>query len=198
MNMSQPLQASVRTKMSRSGMKELRKAGRLPGIVFGKHTDNRMIHVSSREFQRWAKSGASQIIQLNIDGGETVPVLLEGVQRHPVSGDWLHVDFLQVKMDEAVRSRIPIEFKGTPKGTKTGGIMQTQGTSIEVEGLPGNLPTAITADIEHLDVGETFHVSDLKLPENVTVLSPEDELLVSIVAPRLDKSATDEEVEAAN
>ncbi|GIP33201.1 50S ribosomal protein L25 [Paenibacillus sp. J2TS4] len=196
--MSLQLQAANRSHLTRSGLKQLRKEGRLPGVVFGKQTENRMIHISTREFQRWAKSGASQVIQLSIDGAKTVPVLLEGLQSHPVTGEWLHVDLLQVNMNEQVKTRISVEFKGTPKGTKVGGTMQIQGTSIEVEGLPGDLPSSIIKDIEDLDVGESILVSDLSLPEGVTVLSPADEQLVSIVPPRLEQTEeSGEEAEQA-
>lgn len=194
--MNEQLQALDRNHLSRARLKQLRREGRLPGIVFGKHLGNRMIHLSSRDFQRWLKKGSSQIIDLSIDGREKIPVLLEGLQRDPITREWIHVDFLHVKMDEQVKTRVPIEYKGTPKGTKMGGITQIQETYVEVEGFPGDLPSSLETDIGDLDVGESLLVSDLSLPDGVTILAPPEALLVSIVPSRLDK-AKDAEQEAA-
>lgn len=194
MRMKLTFEAQKRGKLSRGQLQKLRKEGRLPSVVFGKDTPSTMIHVSTKEFEQWQRNGGPRIVDLKIDGNQVLPVLLEGIQRDPVSRELIHADFLHVRMDEAVKTKLPIEFIGTAAGTKTGGILQTQSASIDVEGLPGQLPASITVDISHLEVGESLFVEQLVIPEGVTVLSAPNELLVSVVAPRLNQ---EEEEEAA-
>jgi large subunit ribosomal protein L25 len=181
------IQAENRSVLNRSNLRKLREEGRLPGVVFGKHMAATMIHISTREFQQWIKTGGSGVMELSIEGQGKVPVLLEGVQRHPVTKDYMHADFLHVRLDEIVRTKITIEFTGTPAGVKLGGILQMQGTFIDVEGLPDRLPSSIAADISGMAIGDSFLVENLPIPPGVTVISPAEELLVTIVTPRLEQ-----------
>ncbi|OPA81038.1 hypothetical protein BVG16_01455 [Paenibacillus selenitireducens] len=192
MNMS--IQAKNRSQVNRSGLRQLRAEGRIPCIVYGKHIDARMIHISNRELQQWLKQGDSGVLELDMPDQGKIPVLLEDVQRDPVTQNVLHADFQHVKMDELVRTKISVEFSGKAAGVKVGGVMQIQGSQIEVEGLPGHLPAFITADVSHLGIGDTLLVEHLNLPKEIHVISSSEELLVSIVAPRLEQ--LDENAEA--
>lgn len=183
------LQAQNRSVLNRSGLRQLREKGRLPSVVFGKHMTTTMIHISMKEFNQWNRSGNSGVIELELDGQGKIPVLLEEVQRDPLTRNILHADFLHVKMDEQVRTKITVEYAGTPAGVKLGGIVQVQTTQIEVEGLPERLPSHIVADISDMAIGETLTAAQLNIPPGVEVLSPAEELLVSIVTPRLEQSA---------
>lgn len=197
--MKQSIQAEKRSHLTRSGLRQLRQNGRLPSIVYGKHVDDEMIHISIRDFNQWAKQGYSGVVELDIEGSK-MNVMLEAVQHDPITRDLIHADFMHVRMDEAVRSRIPLEFVGTPAGVKGGGILHTQATHVEVECLPKDLPTAIVYDISHLDIGESATVEQLSLPSEVTLVTAADELLVSVLAPRVeqaDEDAGDASTEAA-
>lgn len=180
--------AEHRTPTNSTGLKQLRKEGRLPGIIFGSNVDNAMIHISAKEFQQWTKGGGTGIIELNLGGTETVPVLLESVQRDAVSREFIHVDFLRVQKNEAVRTKILIDYVGTAVGSKRGGIVQTQGSFIEIQGLPDRLQASITVDISALDVGESLLVGDIELPSGLTLISSPSELLVSVVAPKVESA----------
>lgn len=196
--MSTVFKAAARDPKNKLGLRRLRKEGRLPGIVFGAGQESAMFHISLSEFERWLRTGQSGIIHLDLEGRGKIPVLLQDVQRHPVSRDILHVDFLQVRQDTAVRTAITLEYVGTARGAKVGGIVQTQAYSVEVEALPADLPSVITVDISDLDVGESLHAGDIQLPDNVALASSEDELLISIVVPRgAGAGASEEEEEAA-
>src|SRR5690606_7472838 len=138
--MSISIHAEHRQHLNRSGLKQLRDKGRLPGIIFGTGLDNTMIHISRKDFHQLAKSGGAGIVQLQLGDAEKIPVLLENAQRDAISQEYIHVDFLRVKQDEEVRMNLPIIITGTPKGTKLGGIIQTDSTTIEVQALPRNLP----------------------------------------------------------
>lgn len=176
-------QSEIRTPLNTSGLKNLRKSGRLPGIVFGKNTENEMVHIPSIEFQKWLNQGASGFIELKFEGKESLTVLLEDLQRDPVTRDLIHVDFQQVQSNEILRTKIPVKFNGTPVGTKSGGVVQVQLALIEVEALPRHLPETIEFDISGMEIGETLHVSDAQFSPDVTVISDGNESLLSVVKP---------------
>lgn len=175
--------AETRIPLNSSQLRDLRKSGRLPGIVFGKTTGNKMIHISALQFRKWLKQGASGFIKLQFEENESLTVLLEDLQRDPVTGDVIHVDFQQVQTNEIMRIKIPVKFKGTPIGTKEGGVVQIQLGYIEVEALPSHLPPTVEFDISAMGVGETLFVKDAKFAPDVTVFSEANESLLSVVRP---------------
>lgn len=178
-------QAEPRTLTNKTGLKRLRKDGRLPGIIFGANAENVMIHLSRSDFQRWTRTNGTGIVYINIEGQDKIPVLLEDIHRDPLTNEYLHVDFLRVQQDEVVRTKLLVDFVGTAAGTKEGGIIQIQSNLIEVEALPAKLPDSITFDISELEVGQSVFVGDLKLPEGVTLVSADNELLISVITPRV-------------
>ncbi|MBY0115903.1 50S ribosomal protein L25 [Paenibacillus xylanexedens] len=181
--MTTSFQAENRSPLNTSRLRDLRKSGRLPGIVFGKNTENEMIHIPTIQFQKWLKQGTSGFIELQFEEKDSLTVLLEDLQRDPVTRDLLHVDFQQVQTNEILRTKIPVKFNGTPIGTKQGGVVQVQLSSIEVEALPRHLPTSIEFDISTMELGETLHVSDATFAPDVTVISEGNESLLSVVKP---------------
>lgn len=181
--MTTRFQAENRIPLNPSRLRDLRKSGRLPGVVFGRNTGNQMIHIPTIEFQKWLKQGASGFIELQFEDKGALTVLLEDLQRDPVTRDLLHVDFQQVQTNEIMRTKIPVKFNGTPIGTKQGGVVQVQLASIEVEALPRHLPTSIEFDISTMELGETLHVSDATFATEVTVISEGNESLLSVVKP---------------
>lgn len=180
MTMSTSIQAENRTRLNPSGLRNLRQGGRLPGVVFGKGTESKMIHISMAEFKKWLRDGTSGFIELQLAGDQAISVRLEDLQRNPVTQELLHVDFLQADSNEIMRTKIPVKFNGTPVGTKNGGVVLVQSTFIEVEALPKYLPPAIELDITNLNEGESLSVKDVDFPAEVTVITGQDEFLVSV------------------
>ena len=172
-----------RLRMNPSGLRNLRREGRLPGVVFGKNAENKIIHISTKEFKQWLKKGASDFIELKMEGEPSLTVLLEDLQRHPVTGELLHVDFQLVQSGGVIRTKLAVKLLGTPVGTKSGGVVQVQDPYVEVEALPQYLPSSVELDISAMEVGETFFVKDLNLPPEVTVISGGSEVLVSVMHP---------------
>lgn len=178
-------QAELRQPTNRGGLKSLRREGRLPGVIMSPNEDTTMIHVALKEFQRWAKSGGTGVLELQLEGSGTIPVLLEAIQRDPVTRDLIHADFLRVNHKEIVRTWVMVDYIGTPIGTKKGGVVQTQVTMIEVEALPADLPTSIAIDINHLEIGDSLQVGNLQLPSGVELISSVNEFLLSVITPKL-------------
>lgn len=172
-----------RQRLNRSGLRNLRQDGRLPGVVFGKNADNEIIHISTKQFEKWLRKGEAGFIELQMEEGRSLTVLLEDLQRNPVTGAPMHVDFQLVQQDKMIRTKLGVRFIGTPIGTKTGGVVQIQDPYVEVEALPKDLPSTIELDISEMDVGDTRLIKDLVLPPEVTVISGDNELLVSVAKP---------------
>jgi len=182
-HMAACLQAEKRTQLNKSGLRNLRKDGRLPGNVFGNKLDNKMIHISTIEFQKWLSQGASGSIELQIEGASAISVLLEDLQRDPRTRELLHVDFQQLQADEIVRTKIPVKFNGTPAGARFGGVVQVQNAFIEVEALPAHLPQALEYDISGMMIGDSVLVKDVPLASEITIVSGLNECLASVVKP---------------
>lgn len=185
--------AEPRLPINKSSLKRMRRDGRLPGVVMGTNQESSMIHISLREFKHWIRGAGSQLVDIQIGDSEIIPVLLEGLQRNPVTRDYIHVDFLRIKTDEFVRSKVGLNYIGNPKGTKLGGILQTQSSFIEVKALPHQLVSSISVDISELNIGDSLLAGNIELPPGVTLLSPDNELLLSVVTPKVQSEETEGE-----
>lgn len=179
------LRAETRAAMNKTGLKQLRLSGRIPAVVFGTGENNMMIQLSAKEFGKWARNGKGGILELRFDDREPLPVLLESVQRDPITREYIHVDFLRININEVVRTRVNLDYIGTAKGAKLGGVVQIQSTFIEIESFPDRIPAIIPVGISELDIGHSLHVGDLKLPDGVVLISSANELLVSVVTPKV-------------
>lgn len=179
------LRAEARAAMNKTGLKQLRLSGRIPAIVFGTGEENMMVQLSASEFGKWVRNGKGGILELCFDDREPIPVLLESVQRDPVTREYIHVDFLRININEVVRTRVNLDYIGTAKGAKLGGVVQIQSTFIEIESLPDHIPANIPVEISGLGIGDSIHVGDLQLPGDVVPVSSANELLVSVVTPKV-------------
>ncbi len=160
-------------------VKTLRRNGQLPGVLYGAGIDSMPIELDSREATRLlSRASGSTLIELDFDD-ETHSVLVRGVQRDVIRGDYLHVDFLKVAMDETIRAQVPIELVGEPPAAEEAGVVLLTGvSSVEVEALPADLPDRITANLEILvNLEDSISVSDLFPGEGVTILTEPGELI---------------------
>lgn len=184
------LQAKVRDEFTRASRRKIRLNGGVPGVVYGSGTESIPVSVNLKEAAKLFYTGRSEVFKLNIEGSDSVPVLIKDIQQR--GGKVIHLDFLHISMNKPVRVIIPVEYQGTAAGTKTGGILQTQVTELEVEGLPADLPTSIEADVSGLEIGDKITAGDLKLPKGVTLLASEEEVLASVIIPRAVEAAENE------
>lgn len=172
-----------RTEFTRATLRQLREQGRVPAVVYGSQTESLPIHVNEKDLAKISRRGRTEIFGLQVENGANYPVLIKDIQEK--YGKILHVDFQQVSRNKPVRVKVPVQYTGTAVGTKSGGVFQIQVTELEVEGLPDDLPSTIDVDVTSLDTGDKLLASDLKLPSGITLLASEEELLASIVLPRV-------------
>ncbi|MCD6300242.1 MAG: 50S ribosomal protein L25, partial [Dehalococcoidales bacterium] len=127
--------------------------------------------------------GEHSIITLNLNDKEKIDVIVKDYQIDPIRKSLIHLDFLEIESGKELRTEIPIKIVGESKGVKKGGILEEFLREIEVECLPKDLPEYIELDISDLDLGDSFHVSDLKVKEGIKILSSPDQVILTIGVP---------------
>ena len=174
----------------------LRRSGVVPAVLYGRHTAPVSLQANGRELMRvLMKAGSSRLVTLNVEG-EAAPrmALVREVQREPIRGDLWHVDFYGVSMTEKITLSIRVRFDGvSPAAALNEGVLTYGNDSVEIECLPGDLIDSLVVDLTRLvKVGDVVHVSDLKVPETVKILSNPDDLVV-----RVTRLAAEEAADAA-
>ncbi len=170
-------------------VKALRRQGIIPAHLYGRGTDSLALQTSKQSVGNLLRSaGANTIIDLQINGeSEPRPVVLRGVQRDPVTGELVHVDFYQISLTEKLRSDVPLMLMGEPPAASVyGGILLQTLDHLTLEALPTDIPTHIDVDVSVLDVLDAaLFVRDLVVPSNVEVLAAPDQVVVKVAPPRL-------------
>ena len=167
------LNAQSRSELRRTRVKKIRASGLLPGVLYGCQKDPKPLTVCAKDFERMVKHSASEnlLVKLAVEGDGGHLALVQEVQRHPLSGLPLHVDFRAVVEDQPVILSIPIEPRGEAHGVKNeGGNLEHVLFSVKIKALPKDLPEVILVDVTELRSGQTLHLGELPLPENVEVI----------------------------
>lgn len=178
------LKAEVR-KVSGRKVKNLRKEGLLPGNISGKKIKSEAVQVVLKDFEKVYKVvGETGLVSLQI-GKEEKPVLIHNLQLNPVTEEPLHVDFLQVDLNEKVTAKVPVELIGeSPAEKQAIGTVVQQLNEIEVEALPTDLPEKFEVNIENLtEVDQAIYVKDLKLDKSKVALNADPQAIVVKVEP---------------
>lgn len=179
------LQAEKRDVKGTTASKRLRRSGIVPAVIYGSSQREYMIQLNSKNFFDIAKKQSSQnfIVNLEIEGAEekTKLAIVQDIQRDPLSGNLIHIDFRAVSESETIHATVPIVLAGEPAGVKAGGLLEQLIREIEVFCRPNDLPTAIRNDVSGLEMGQSLKVSELNLPDGVTTKMDGD-VLVGLVA----------------
>ncbi len=170
--------------------KKFLQEGNVLGVVYGHKIDNRNILLNSIAFKKaYAKAGESTLIDLKIDGEESVKAIIKDTQMDLSGENFIHVDFHQVNMNEKLTTDIALKFIGESRAVKElGGMLLKNIDFIPIECLPKDLVHEIEVDISSLDdFDKSIHVKDLKLPEGVIALTDPEEAVVFVEAPRAEE-----------
>ena len=203
MAISFELNAESRTDMGKGASRRLRHAGKVPAIIYGGDQDPEALALSHNELLRNLEHEAfySHILTINT-GDSTTSAILRDLQRHPSKPVILHVDLQRVTADEELRTQVPLHFIGEDisPAVKAGGLVSREQTEVEVACLPKDLPEFIAVDISKMEVGDTLHLSDLQVPEGVTLLElargeDHDQSVVTMHAKRAVAEEEEAEVE---
>jgi large subunit ribosomal protein L25 len=168
----------------------LRRAGRLPAVVYGHGVDSDSISVDAHEFEQLRRhTGPNALVDLSVDGKKAQPVLVHSVQVHPVNRRTLHVDLFLVRMTEELTVEVPLVATGeSPAVTLHGGTLLHPSESVRVRALPDHLPQSIEYSVEAIgDFDTAIYVRDLILPSDVTLLTDGDEIIAKVQPPRVEE-----------
>lgn len=152
------------------GGKNLLRSGIIPAVIYN-HGKSESIQVLEKDTRKLFAHGISEsrLIDLDVDG-KIEQVFVKDYQSHPVNEVLQHLDFYRVSQDEKLRTRIAVHVEGKPEGVKNGGILEVFLTEVPYETYPRHLTEFLSIDITHLDIGDSIHVSDVKLPPDSKIL----------------------------
>lgn len=184
------LQARRRDAVGKNVARKLRRSGRVPGVVYGRGLDPLPVTVDGKALRSalHTHAGLNVLIDLALADGELGPktVMVKEIQRGVFARETItHVDFHTIDLTETVEAHVPLTFVGTPKGVVEGGVLEVHLRDLLVECLPTQIPESIDVDVSGLTIGQSIHVSDLRIPADVTVLTAAAEPVVLVTAPKV-------------
>jgi large subunit ribosomal protein L25 len=186
------LKAEPRANAGTTAAKAVRKAGKVPATIYGRHQQPQSLQLEARALALALSksSGEHILVNLEITGGAKTLALIQDVQHHPVKRHILHLDFHALKEDERMHTTVPVTGFGEPVGVKTGGgLLEQIIRALDVECLPKDLPEAIIVDVAALNIGDTIHVRDIALPEGVHARNAADAVVFHCAAPTVEAEA---------
>lgn len=191
------LKANVRTTTGKGPARALRRAGKVPAVLYGPKADTVLLSVGFIDVeQALKKSAIGQVfVNLVIQNGNITArhAMIKELQIHPVSRNYLHVDFYEIAMDRKIRVRVPVVTKGKPRGVELGGMLQVVRRELKVLCLPQEVPEAIEVDVTELDIGDSIHVEEIPLEGDVEILAEVNFTVVTILTPKVEALPEEEE-----
>lgn len=206
------LRAKTRESRGKGAARKSRSEGLVPAVIYGHGMEPQSLEVRKEDLQEVTsgEAGTNVLLDLEIAHGKKKDnhlVMIKELQKHPFKERLLHVDFLEVARDEKVTMKVPVALRGEEDspGLKAGGTVQHNLWEIEVECLPGEVPDHLFIDIKDVQVGGHLSVSDLEVLPGITILTEKEDVVLSVIAPRLveevpgapEEAATLEEVAPA-
>ncbi|SVB89689.1 uncharacterized protein METZ01_LOCUS242543, partial [marine metagenome] len=170
------LEAFPRSVKKRNAVKKLRADGRIPGVLYGGGLESLDVEIDVKTFGDLVKNATSEalLVDLDCDGKKNL-ALVQEVQHHPLSGDFLHVDLHTVKEDAPATVYVPVESTGEAIGVKVdGGLLEHILFRVRVRGLLKDIPDMLVADVSTMEIGHTLHIKDLEVPDGVEIMANAD------------------------
>jgi len=181
--------ANLRNNIGKGSARAIRRSGRIPAIIFGDKKDTVSIDIEEREYKKLMNQSAifSRLIDISLEGKSNI-VLTRDIQFHPVTENPLHIDFLRIGKGSSITVSIPVSFinEELSPGLKSGGVLNTVRFELELECPADNIPEKIEIDLEGSIVGDSIHISAVKLPDGVKpTITDRDFTIATIAAPTI-------------
>jgi len=190
------LAAENRSEAGKGAARRLRASGRVPAVLYGHGTKPQHLSVDARQFGQALRTDAGVNVLISLEvGGDQHLALAKEIQRHPVRGNLIHVDFIQVRRGEKVHVQVPVHLVGEAPGAREGGILDQDLYQLNVEAEVTAVPEAVDADVSGLGIGDVLRVADLKAPDGAVILDDSEASVVSVVAPTVEAEPEAEEGE---
>jgi large subunit ribosomal protein L25 len=187
--MSTELAASPRTEQGKGPSRRLRNAGNVPAVVYAAGKEPMALTVEPRALRKAIAGplGRNTLLTLTLPGGKRT-VLVKDVQLHPVKHEVIHADFIEVDVTKPVKIEVPVVLVGKNKNITAGGVVEQVSRRVQVKALAAAIPEKIEVDISELQMGESIHLSDLKMPNGLTLLGDLKRTVATVVAVREEKA----------
>lgn len=187
------LTVAPRTVEGSRANRRLRRTGLVPGVVYGGEGDPIAFQVDARALRQALAHGGA-VISLSVEGAGETPVVLKDQQRHPVTGDTLHVDLLRVDLAQRITATVVLELTGADDapGVKAGGVLEHVTRELTIEALPTEIPDTIRHDVSAAEVGDTITLAAVAAPAGVLLLDDPETVVVTITPPRLSAEPSEE------
>ncbi len=171
-----------RTERGTRATKRLRRQGLVPGVVYGGGSEESLSFQVDARVLRHVLVDGSALIDLDL-GGKTLPVIVKDQQRHPVKDHIIHIDLLEVRLDETIQTTVALHVEGVEEapGVKEGGVLDQVTHQLNIEALPTSIPEQIVVDVSGMEIAATMHLSEVTAPEGVTFLDDLEETIVATV-----------------
>ena len=190
------LAAENRSDAGKGAARRLRASGRVPAVLYGHGTKPQHLSVDARQFGQALRTDAGVNVLISLEVGRDQHLALaKEIQRHPVKGNLIHVDFIQVRRGEKVHVQVPVHLVGEAPGAREGGILDQDLYQLNVEAEVTAVPEAVDADVSGLGIGDVLRVADLKAPDGAAILDDSEASVVSVVAPTVEAEPEAEEAE---
>lgn len=190
------LSAEARMETGKGVARKLRRSGRVPGVVYGADRGAVAVSINERDlFRTVQEAGTHSLVDLHISGGDNGgrhKVLIKDLQVDPVRGEFVHVDFHAVALDQEMQTTVPLDVQGEEQRTDDG-VVNVALRELNISCLPTAIPESIAVDVSGLEVGDVVTVADLSAPDGVTIMNDPEEAVLSIMRARVEEEATDEE-----
>jgi large subunit ribosomal protein L25 len=192
------LGAQRRSDAGKGAARQLRMTGRIPAVIYGHGREPESLTLGEAELERvlTGLEVGSAVFDLDVEGAP-VKALVREIQRHPFRAKILHVDFLEIRAGEKITLQLAVHLTGAPDGVRNGGGVLDQALrEVQIRVLPTDIPDRLDADVTELRVGQSLHVSDLRIP-NAEILTDPGTTICSVVAPKLEAEPVEGAVETA-
>lgn len=193
------LEVLKREESKTSKAKKLRRKNFIPGVVYGPETEPLMISVDKTKLDsliaRVSETTRIKLLVKSNDGVIQKNVFIKEIQRNKVNDSVIHIDFYEPARGHVMHIHIPLHFVGKPKGVEKGGLEDIIHHELPVEALPDKVVEYIEVDISGIDVGESLRVKDIQLPEGIKAMLDPEEVIMTIIAPRVSEEITEEVAE---
>jgi large subunit ribosomal protein L25 len=190
------LKAHMRTTTGNGPARALRREGMIPAVLYGPQTEPVKITINTKELERILKEENinQALFNLTIEGEKplTKTAMIKELQTKPVSGDFVHADFYEVAMDRKIIVDIPVVVTGQAKGVALGGILQIIRRELEVLCYPGEIPESIEIDVSDLDIGDSIHVHEIPLKENIEIPADVNFTVLTVSSPKAEEGVEGE------
>jgi large subunit ribosomal protein L25 len=191
------LKAHIRTTTGNGPARALRREGMIPAVIYGPKTEPVKLSINTKELENSLKGENIGQVLFNLSIGDddatAKTVMIKELQTKPISGEFIHADFYEVDMDRKIIVSVPVVTVGKSKGVELGGILQIIRRELDVLCYPGDIPEAIEIDITEMEVGDSLHVEEIPLEENIEIPADVNFTVATVLSPKVEEVEEEEE-----